>query len=383
MGKDSLTQKVKSTCNKCSIGCGIEIVTRGGNVLSIMGDWDAPVSHGLLCKMGRFEPLYDSRQRLTTPLLRTANGKFEKISWEKAIQTLAKQINTLKAPEIGMLAGSYSSNEALYLIKKLFYQELQVSSIGLINTVAPKIFNKTPSKLEEIAKGDIILVVGCDPLNYQPVASFIIKRAIDKGAKLIVVDDNEANGLSPFAFMNIKMTDISQAIEIAKRADNPFILYGAGITQAAIAELKNLEDKARYIIVESGVNTVAAKALGLNNGYNPAALKLVYVSLGEQNYTGDDLFKKIPPHAFIVAQASYSSELTKKAELVLPAAIWSEQNSSVTNIEGRIQRINKAVEPLGDAKPDWEALQLLSIQLGKDIPVSMDKVSVEVIESLK
>jgi formate dehydrogenase major subunit len=381
MGKDSVTEKVKSTCNQCSIGCGTEVVTRGGNVLRIMGDWDAPVNKGLLCKMGRFEPLYDSRQRLTKPLLRTKR-KFEEISWEKAIQTLAKQINTIKAPEIGVLAGSYSSNEALYLIKKLFKQELQVSNIGLLNMAAPRIFNKVQSKLEDIAQSDIILVVGSDPLNDQPVASFIIKRAVDKGARLIVVDDKK-NGLAPFAFMNIGMADISKAIEVARRAENPFILYGAGITKAAIAELKKLEDKANYIIVESGVNTVAAAALGLNNGYDPAALKLLYVLLGEQNYEGDDLFKGIPPHAFIVAQASYLSPITEKADLVLPAAIWSEQSSSLTNIEGRIQGINKAVEPLGDAKPDWEALQLLSIQLGKDITVSIDEVSAEVIKSLK
>ncbi len=381
MGKDSLTEKVKSTCNQCSIGCGTEIVIRGGNVLSIVGDWDAPVNKGLLCKKGRFEPLYDSRQRLTKPLLRT-KGKFEEISWNKAIQTLAKQINTIKAPEIGVLAGSYSSNEALYLIKKLFSQELQVSNIGLINTVAPRIFNKVQSKLEDITKSDIILVVGSDPLNEQPVASFIIKRAIDKGARLIVVDDKK-NGLAPFAFMNIDMTDISKAIEVARRADNPFILYGAGITKPAISELKKLEDKAKYIIVESGVNTIAAAALGLNNGYDPAVIKLLYILLGEQNYEGDDLFKEIPQNAFIVAQASYLSPLTEKANLVLPAAIWSEQSSSLTNIEGRIQSINKAVEPAGEAKPDWEALQLLSIQLGKDIAVSIDEVSAEVIKSLK
>ena len=381
MGKDSQTTKVKSTCNQCSIGCGTEVVTRGGNVLCIMGDWDAPVNKGLLCKMGRFEPLYDSRQRLNKPLLRT-KGKFEEISWEKAIQTLAKQINTIKAPEIGVLAGSYSSNEALYLIKKLFNQELQVSNIGLINTVAPRIFSKVQSKLEDIAKSDIILVVGSDPLNDQPVASFIIKRAVDKGARLIVVDDKK-NGLAPFAFMNIGMADISKAIEVARRAENPFILYGAGITKAAIAELKKLENKANYIIVESGVNTVAAAALGLNNGYDPVALKLVYILLGEQNYAGDDLFKGIPQNAFIVAQASYLSPLTERADLVLPAAIWSEQTSSLTNIEGRIQSINKAVEPAGEAKPDWEALQLLSIQLGKDIAVSIDKVSAEVTKSLK
>ncbi len=381
MGKDSLTTKVKSTCNQCGIGCGTEVVTRGGNVLCVLGDWDASVNKGLLCKMGRYEPLYDSRRRLTTPLLRT-KGKFEEISWEEALQTLAKQIKTVKASEIGVLAGSYSSNEALYLIKKLFNENLKVSNIGLTNTLAPRIFDKGQSKLEDIAKSDVIFVVGCDPLNDQPVASFIIKRAIDKGAKLIVVDDKK-NGLAPFAFMNIAMADIGKAIEVAQRANNPFILYGAGINKTAIAQLKKLKDKANYIVVESGVNTKAAGALGLNNGYDPAGLKLLYVLMGEQNYKGDDLFKGVSKNAFIVAQASHLSLLTERADLVLPTAIWSEQNSSLTNIEGRIQKINKAVEPVGEAKPDWEALQLLSAELGKNIAVSIDKVSAEVTKSLK
>jgi predicted molibdopterin-dependent oxidoreductase YjgC len=248
--------------------------------------------------------------------------------------------------------------------------------------VAPRIFNKVQGKLEDIAKSDIIIVAGADPLNDQPVASFIIKRAVDKGARLIVVD-NKKNGLASFAFMNVNMADINKAIEVAKRANNPFILYGAGINKTAMAELKKLKNKANYIIIESGVNTVAAAALGLNNGYNPAGLKLLYVLMGEQNYKSDDLFKGVPKNAFIVAQASYLSPLTARADLVLPAAIWSEQNSSLTNIEGRIQNINKAVEPAGEAKPDWEALQLLSAELGKNIAMSIDKVSAEVTKSLK
>jgi formate dehydrogenase major subunit len=381
MGKDSLTTKVKSTCNQCGIGCGTEVVTRGGNVLCILGDWDASVNKGLLCKKGRFESLYDSRKRLATPLLR-AKGKFKEISWEDAIQTLAKQIKTVKASEIGVLIGSYSSNEALYLIKKLFSEKLKISNIGLTNTVAPRIFDKVQSKLEDIAKSDVIFVVGCDPLNDQPVASFIIKRAVDKGARLIVVDDKE-NGLAPFAFMNIDMADISKAIDVAQRANNPFVLYGAGINKTVLAQFKKLKDKANYIIIESGVNTVAAAALGLNNGYNPAGIKLLYALMGEQNYQGGDLFKGISKNAFIVAQASYLSPLTERADLVLPAAIWSEQNSSLTNIEGSIQKISKAVEPIGEAKPDWEALQLLSAELGKNIAVSIDKVSAEVTKSLK
>ena len=108
----------------------MEIVTRGGNVLQIRGDWDAPVNHGLLCKMGRFEPLYDGRERVTEPLLRNKE-KLEPVSWEKAFDVMVKQIGNAKANETGVLASSYATNEALYLINKLFSDKLKVSNIGL------------------------------------------------------------------------------------------------------------------------------------------------------------------------------------------------------------------------------------------------------------
>ena len=137
MGRDTLTENVKSTCNRCGVGCGTEVITRGGNVLRIMGDWDAPVNKGLLCKMGRFDLLYDTpSEGYRAPLAH--EGRLEEISWEKAIEIVADRIGAVKASEIGVLAGSHSSNEALYLLKKLFKQELKVSNIGPINcSVAP------------------------------------------------------------------------------------------------------------------------------------------------------------------------------------------------------------------------------------------------------
>ena len=76
-------------------------------------------------------------------------------------------------------------------------------------------------------------------------------------------------------------------------------------------------------------------------------LKLLYVLLGEEDYGDNDLLKAIAKDAFVVVQASYASPLTERAALVLPGAIWSEQNSTLTNIEGRIQKITQAVEPVG------------------------------------
>ncbi|MCE5210158.1 MAG: molybdopterin-dependent oxidoreductase [Deltaproteobacteria bacterium] len=381
MGKDSLTDKIKSVCGQCSIGCGMEVVTRGGNVLQIRGDWDAPVNHGLLCKMGRFEPLYDERKRVEEPLLRNKD-KLEPISWDNAVQIMAQRIDGVKEKEIGVLVSSCATNEALYLLHKLFCDQLKVSNIGLLNDAAPQIFKKQQSSLAEIAKGDIILVVSTNPAKDQPVASFLVKQALNKGARLIIVDDKE-NDLTPFAFLSLKTGDINKAIEIAGRASNPIVLYGPAISGNSANAIKQLKKQAQFIIIESGVNTRAAKAFGINGNFSPAGVKLLYILQGEQNLEGKDLLVKVPVSTFKIVQSSYLSELTQGADLVLPAAIWSERTGSLTNTEGFIQNINSAVQPAGQAKSDWEILRILADKLNRGIAFSMDEVSAGLKKLLK
>jgi NADH dehydrogenase/NADH:ubiquinone oxidoreductase subunit G len=205
---------------------------------------------------------------------------------------------------------------------------------------------------------------------------------LDKGARLIVVDDQE-NDLAPFAYMCLKTADISKAIEIAGRASNLMVLYGSEINKSAASALKKLEKQAQYVVIESGVNTRAAKAFGINGSFNPAGVKLLYILQGEQDCDGKDLLKKVPASAFKIVQASYLSELTSKADLILPAAIWSERTGSLTNTEGCIQKLNSAVQPAGQAKSDWEVLRMLANKVDKKITFSPDEVSTGLKKLLK
>lgn len=376
MGRDSQTRKIKSICSHCSVGCGMEIITRGGNILRLKGDWDAPINRGLLCIHGRFEPMNDDRQRISKPMLRH-KGTLTAITWKQAIQTLAKQIGATDAKETGLLVTSHATNEALYLVNKLFRLELKVSNMGLLNKTAPEISGKPQGLLTDINRSDIILLIGADPVKNQPVASFIVKRAVDRGAHLVIVDGKE-NGLSPFAFMNLSYDKIDAAIDIANRAEHPVVLYGADIPAKAIEALKKINEKAGFIAMEPGVNTRAAAAMELNNGFDPSIVKMLFILAGEQDYGNVDLLKEISKKAFVAVQASFVSPLLERADLVLPAAIWSERSGSLTNTEGRVQRVHKAIEPKGEAKADWEALSLLAEKLGKKIDVSLDEISAEI-----
>lgn len=381
MARNVQTEHTRSTCSQCSIGCGMEIVSRSGNIVKINSDWDAEVNGGRLCEYGRFDPLYDERKRITSPMLRL-RGKLEPVSWDEALQVVAEYVGKASAKDIGVLASTYSTNEALYLLAKLFRQELKVTNVGILNDVAPKLAGKEQGKLADITASDVILVVGCDPLKDQPVSSFFVKRSVDKGARLIVVDGKD-NGLAPFAYMNLEMAEISKAVEIAERAANPTVLYGAGITDKDATALKKLQGKASFVAIENGVNTRAAAALGLNNGFKPSGVKVLFTLLGEQKMDDESVSKNVDKKSFVIAQASFVSPLTERADVVLPMAIWSERSGSLTNTEGRVLKVNKAIEPKGEAKPDWEVLSLLANKLGKKLGAKLDEISARATQELK
>ena len=373
-GRDVQMTYTESTCSQCSVGCGMKIVTRNGSVQRIEGDWDAEVNGGLLCQMGRFAPLFDQRERLAAPLLKR-NGRQEAASWEEALRVVAENLGGNGA-ELGVLTTTHATNEALYMVGRLFRSDLKTTNIGLLNEAIPGWFGKPNGKFEDLEKSDLIILVGADPAKDQPVSSFLVKRSVDGGARLIVVDGEE-NGLAPFAFLCLGMNGIGQAVEIAERSERPVVLYGADLTEAAAEALKRLQGKAAFIGLEPGVNTRAAEAYGLNKGFKPSGAKVLYLLLGEQDWDGAELLAEARKGTFIVAQSSFVSPLTQQADVVLPMAVWSERAGSLTNTEGRVLTANRAVDPAGEAKPDWEILALIADKLGIKIGSSLSEITAQ------
>lgn len=63
---------------------------------------------------------------------------------------------------------------------------------------------------------------------------------------------------------------------------------------------------------------------------------------------------------FLVFQGSHENEISQKADVVFPAATFAEVEGTYVNIEGRIQKCFPAIEPLGEARPDWWILAQLA-----------------------
>jgi assimilatory nitrate reductase catalytic subunit len=61
----------------------------------------------------------------------------------------------------------------------------------------------------------------------------------------------------------------------------------------------------------------------------------------------------------------FMSETAERADVVLPSAVWCEDEGTTTNLEGRVIKINEAVAPPGEAKRDWEIVIDLATRLGR------------------
>jgi nitrate reductase NapA len=88
----------KAPCRFCGTGCSVLVGTKDGRVVATQGDPDAPVNRGLNCIKGYFlSKIMYGKDRLTMPLLRMKNGKYDKegdfseVSWDQAFDVMAEK----------------------------------------------------------------------------------------------------------------------------------------------------------------------------------------------------------------------------------------------------------------------------------------------------
>jgi len=73
---------------------------------------------------------------------------------------------------------------------------------------------------------------------------------------------------------------------------------------------------------------------------------------------------------FLVVQDMFLTETAKLANVVLPAASFAEKEGTFTNFEGRVNRVRKAIKPIGESLPDWEIILRLADKMGFPMPYS-------------
>lgn len=103
------------------------------------------------------------------------------------------------------------------------------------------------------------------------------------------------------------------------------------------------------------------------HGGADGSIKFLYI-MGENPMITDpnlrNVEKALRNVEFLVVQDIFLTETAEVADVVLPAASFAEKDGTFTNTERRVQRVRKAIEPVGDSKPDWVIIMELMNRLG-------------------
>ena len=115
--------RTKTVCPYCGVGCGIELLTDGDQLVGTEPDFDAP-SRGSLCVKGQFASwdFVRSEDRLRHPLIKEPDGSFRKASWDEALDLVADRFQQIKEEDgpdaIVCWASARVVTEANYLMQK-------------------------------------------------------------------------------------------------------------------------------------------------------------------------------------------------------------------------------------------------------------------------
>jgi formate dehydrogenase alpha subunit len=193
---------VQSTCGYCGVGCRLDIEVSGSRVARILGAPFAQVNHGHLCVKGRYAHSYHhSPDRLTAPLLRTESG-WREIAWPEAISWLSRRLLEIRdrfGPQaLGAFTSSRSTNEAAYLLQKLFRTRIGTNNVDCCarvchSSTALALQTVTGTGAASASYADIplarnIFLAGANATEAHPVVGARIKQAVLSGSSLIVVD---------------------------------------------------------------------------------------------------------------------------------------------------------------------------------------------------
>ncbi|MDF8331614.1 NADH-quinone oxidoreductase subunit NuoG [Novosphingobium cyanobacteriorum] len=361
-----------------AIGSNIRLDSRGREVLRILPRVNDDVNEEWLSDRGRYMVDGLTRRRLDKPWLRR-DGKLVAATWAEAFDAVAK-INP--GPSVAVIAGDLVDCETMFAARKLAgalgSTLLEGRQTGLAydcSNLAAVNFNSTLAGIED---ADAILIIGSMVRDEAPLLNTRLRKAVKKGAKVFIVGA-EWDPTYPATFLgediavaNDLPAEVAQVFEAAKKP--AVIVGGAGLAKGGREAALALSE--RFNLVREGwngfnvVHMAASRMGGLMLGYAQkggiadlaAAKPKMVISLGadEVDFTkfADSMIVHIGHHGDKAAHA---------ADVILPAAAFSEKDGTYVNTEGRVQYAEAAVFPPGDARQDWTILRAMADALGVSV----------------
>jgi formate dehydrogenase major subunit len=382
-GKITEVDVTKTICLGCSVGCGLDVLTRDNRLVRIEGDWEGRVNQGVICEVGRFFPVNDQRDRVLTPMIRK-DGILKASTWEDALKTV---VEVAKGKVAGVVSTRLSV-EAMHAFKEvceaLGVKQVASTEDGLSTQAGVTVFEKSgksfESKLDDIKNADCYLLLGEDITRDHQVVSFFVKRNIPHGATIIQVashptgfdnfasftfnvpENQQAGFVSDIKTLSstsngdikqiaakygISASSLEDAVKTMSSAGKLAVVFGSrtesaetGLLEAAVSLAAAL--KGHITTTKGNVNSLGAMQLGVNHPVNLADADVVLLAAGDEELT-QQFMKKFDKVKNLVVFSSYASPLTAHAAVVFPVANWLEQGGHFVNLDGHVLEAKAAL----------------------------------------
>ena len=323
-------------------------------------------------------------QRLDTPFVKY-NGKFEKASWEEVYKIIKSKIENTSKEKICSFVGDLTNMETGYILKEFFDRTLDINNYESrsdnrfldIKKRENYLFNSTINGIED---SDLIFLIGANPRYEATILNARIRKAYLNNKTQII----SLNDLGDLTYPYEKLDGLTQSIkdvfdgnnEISNKiiaSKKPLIVIGESmlnnnsseylfkkIKQFLIKNDKITEEWNSLNILSCDAATVGNYDLDLINeeknlldDLKNHKFEIVYL-LGQDNL---DFQKK---DEFIIYQGSHGDKGAEIADIILPGSAYTEQDGYYTNLEGKMQKAQKASYPPGEAKEDWQIINELA-----------------------
>ena len=210
-----IASTVSTTCPYCGVGCGIVLRVREGESegesegglplgqkggrLALMTD-DAPTNRsslGMLCVKGRFATGFvHAHDRITRPMIKR-DGRWHEATWDEALDAAADGLGAHRG-RFGALASAKATNEDGYLVQKFCRVVMATNDVDHCTRLchSPSVeamlasmgSGATSNSYQDYEEAGCLMVVGADASANHPVIAVRFRRAVSRGARLIVVN---------------------------------------------------------------------------------------------------------------------------------------------------------------------------------------------------
>ncbi len=348
-------QNVPTVCGLCPVGCNVNATVREGKVKRILSRNHPEVDGGWLCDKGRFTyPHLVADDRITEPLARAPLG-LEPVAWDDALDRVEVLLRGADGRIVTALSGSETLEQA-YGLARLLRTGLGAHSAVLPESTSVAL-DAFRLPLSAIAEAQIVVIVGDDTVaDRAPVVDLWLKAAARNGAEVVQIGPTGTVKTAPGggAATLIELAEAGSELGGRVRAAERAILVwcgpggGGGARLAEAAHALGLEQKpgSGAFHVPATPNgqgvAIAWAAAADEDETNPEPIGLLVVS-GDEAAASPSVRALAERAASVVAITMFHGLAVGWADVVLPATAALERDGTMLNLEGRLQRLRRAV----------------------------------------